>query len=397
MMEKFCHRLTFASLIVLCAGIFTSITLLALSHVLLFLPAVYFFLTMAKEVDFRKVNLSIYFMDIICLALVLSVFANWEEIEKPQENLSKIKYFLLGLLSIFAYRATFSRYMDSKKISLLLYILLGTTSLATLAGLIALFAGTNPLKMTPPCHPTRACGLFGMYMTYGYGIGLFMVLLTGAILYKKELERYISPRILYTAWVVNFLGLYFSYARGAWLSFLLGVPFFFFRKRKKVFFTGLGLGLISLGLALGFSPTVRKMFLDRGESDAQRIAFFQTALRAFAEKPVFGLGHRNFEPQVPEIKARYNIAYPNVGGHAHNNFLEFLASMGIIGFMALFLWHLYWALESLGNRGLIGRLSFPFVVALTVGGLTQYTMGDGENLFLIINLWAIGQVKHLTY
>ena len=395
MMEQVCYRLTFASLIVLCLGLFTSITLSSLSHILLFIPAVYFFLTRAKEVDFKRVNLSVYFMDLICLGLVLSVFANWEEMDKPEEHLFKVKYFLLALLSIFAYRETLTHYLDTKKISLLLNLLLAVTSLATLSGLVGLFAGINPLKMESPCHPTRACGLFGMYMTYGYGLGLFMVLLTGALLYRKELERYVSVKVLWAAWIINSLGLYFSYTRGAWLSVLVGVPFFFFKRRRRAFLSGLGLGLVALGLAFGFSPSVRKMFLERGESDAQRVAFFQAALRAFSERPVFGLGHRNFEPQVPEIKRRYAIAYPEMGGHAHNNFLEFLASMGIVGFMALFLWHLYWALESLGGRNLLGRLSFPFVVALTVGGLTQYTLGDGENLFLILNLWALGQVNHL--
>ena len=393
--DAFHHKMSFASLVVLSLGIFTGVSFTALSHILIFIPGVYFFLKYAKDIDFKKINLSIYFMDLICLSIVISIFVNWTTMDEPHRNLFKVKYFLLAILSIFAYRETFKHYMDDKKISLLLHLFILATTVATLSGLVGLFTGFNPLRMGEPCHPSRACGLYGMTMTYGYGISLFMVLITGAILYRRELEKYISPRILYAAWIINLLGLYFSFARGGWLSFLAAVPFFFFKEKKRTFLSVMGGGLLALSLAFILSPSVREMFLKRTESNNERIASYQTALQAFREKPVWGWGYRNFEPHVLEIKKRHGIAYPEFSGHAHNNFLEHLASTGIVGFMALFLFHFYWSLESFRGTSLISRLSFPFCICFIVGGLPQYTFGDGENLFLILNLWAIGQVGNM--
>ena len=72
------------------------------------------------------------------------------------------------------------------KIKFLIWAFLASTTIATVSGLIGLYTGFNPLKFKNACHPTRACGLYGMYMTYGYGINFFMVIVTGFLFYKNK-------------------------------------------------------------------------------------------------------------------------------------------------------------------------------------------------------------------
>ena len=391
----FHYRLTFISLFILSIGIFSGIVIVTLSHILLFLPGVYFCCKKISDIKFKDIPLSVYCMDMICFSIMLSVFVNWNEIQEPYKNLFKMKYFVLAILSIFAYRETFVNYLDRRKKSFLIHVFVLSTTLATISGLIGLFSGFNPLRLKEACHLSRACGLYGMYMTYGYGIALFMVLLTGAILYRDKFQHYISTKLLWFAWAVNLLGLYFSFTRGGWLSFLCALPFFFFKENKRRFLSAIGIGFLLLTTIFSLSSSARKMFLKREGSNNQRVAFFQTALRAFQEKPILGWGYKNFEPNVLKIKKKYNIRSQKRSGHAHNNFLEHLASTGILGLTALVLWSLYWLLESFKRKDLISSLSFPFIICFFIGGLTQYTFGDSENLFLILNVWALGQIRHL--
>jgi O-antigen ligase len=48
-----------------------------------------------------------------------------------------------------------------------------------------------------------------------------------------------------------------------------------------------------------------------------------------------------------------------------------------------------WAKESWAAASWWGDLNFAFVASFFVSGMTQYTFGDGENLFLIMGIWAV--------
>lgn len=384
MINKRMEQVAYASLVVVCLSVFTSISIGALHHILLIAPALYF---LAK--DHRRWSMSMLMVAGIIVSIFLSVIFNMESIPRIGKSLSSAKYFLIPLLGVFAYRKVD---WSPKRIKILLYTLLIATSVASLCGIIGLYTGYTPIKFKNACHTDRACGLFGMYMTYGYGIGLFMVLMTGALLYREQLKRYIPSWLIYSSWIINFAGLYLSYARGAWIGFLLAVPFFFIKRNLKTFLTIALLGILSVGVSFVASDTVRSMFTDRQYSNEQRLAFFETAWVAFKERPAFGWGYKNFEPNVKMLKQKYEIAYPDFQGHAHNNFLEHLAATGVIGFIVFILFHFFWFKEAWQGNRLIDKLAMPFIVALTVSGMTQVTLGDGENLFLIMTFWSLCQV-----
>lgn len=385
------QRLTFASLIILAIGTFTSISISAGSHILIMLPGLYF---AVKEIkNFKKSDWlgSKGAILAIVVSILLSAVFNADELERPFKTFFKGKYFLIAFLAFFAYRNNLENYLNDARKSFLLKLFLIATSLASLSGLYALFFGFNPLRFGPAAHPDRASGTFGMTMTYAYGISLFCIFIVALWKRRDEVKHLIPIWLLNTAAIVNLLGLYFSYARGAWIGFIVALPFLFlrdnFKRGLQVAFAGVGIVLVMMTL----SSTVREMFLDRVGSDQGRLAFYETAIRAFQEKPIFGWGYKNFEPNVKALKAKYGIARPEFAGHAHNNFLEHLATTGIIGFLALLWFHLAWLRESWSGQGFLAYISLPFIIGLTVSGLVQVTMGDGENLFFILNLWAMSK------
>lgn len=376
------YRLTYAGLIVLVLGIFTSVSGSALSHIFLLVPGLYFALKFFKNRDF-KLSSHWWALAFLFLVSVFSVLMNWTDIEHPLKNLGKTKYFFLALISTFSFHYFKENYMTDKRVKFLINAFLLATSVATISGLIGLWSGFNPLKFKAACHPTRACGLYGMYMTYGYGISLFMVLLTGVIVYKERFTKWVRVEYLYLAWVINFVGLILSFARGGWIGFFCAIPFLFIKDNLKkvvgLFLVGI---LFTVGAYFG-SSTVRNMIANRSESNMQRIAFYQTAYKAFTERPLFGFGYRNFEPNVKKLKRRYDIAWPEFGGHAHNNALEHLASTGVLGLVAFLTFCLLWLKNTYKEP-----ILFAFVMSFCLSGLFQYTFGDGENMFFILGMFS---------
>jgi O-antigen ligase len=375
------HRITFAALIVLACGIFTSVSFSALSHVFLLISGTYFTKRwlLKRDLPIKKSWWALVGVMVVCW---FSVLANWSEIDQPIKNIIKTKYFLVALLSYFSFGYFKRDFLNHKRTAILLKLFLFATTLATISGLVALKTGFNPIKMKDACHATRACGLYGMYMTYGYGISLFMVLMTGMLLNLKLFKKWIAPHWIIIAYGINFLGLVFSFARGAWLGFMIALPFFFLKKQPRKFFMTALIALFIFGISF-ISPKVRDVFLNRSVSNMQRIAFYKTALTVFKEKPLLGYGYRNFEQQVPVLKERYNIEYPERGGHAHNNVLEHLASTGLVGAIAFILFLGLWLGEAYHKSWL-----FAFVISFITSGMVQYTFGDGENLFLILSMFS---------
>jgi O-antigen ligase len=326
----------------------------------------------------------------------------------------KLKYFVLGLISIFLFRELLLRQSNEARLQnakILIRISLFSTVIATLAGLVAMKWGFHFLRWKGPCHVSRNCGSYGMYMTYGYGLSLYVTLYVGYIFYYWKDWYHKSSKSLWihlSALSVLLLGLFLSYCRGAYLGFLGALPFFYFQHQgyrlRKILMILLGC-LLSFGaifwVNIKYVPegTLAQLFIhpQRIESNEQRFALYQAVEKSFWEHPLLGLGYRQFEPQSSEIKKRFALPYPDFAGHAHNNFLEHLASTGLLGFLALLLFHLAWFWESWKRQDIFAYMAVPFIVNLFISGQSQYTLGDGENLFLIMTFYALSQVSDKRY
>ncbi|HAZ11683.1 MAG: hypothetical protein A2X86_18335 [Bdellovibrionales bacterium GWA2_49_15] len=391
-MEQAFYHLTYAALLVLSAGIFTSVSFSALAHILLVVPAVHY---TYKNFPSHKLSKTSWALLGVILTIALSVVANLDILPHPLSNLLKVKYFFISLLGIFALAAVPRNYFSNKRLRVALNLFLLATTVASISGIVAYYTGFNYLKWKPGCHPDRACGLYGMYMTYGYGLSLFMVLLTGLLIYRDEVKQWIPKWWLGLAFAINGFGLYLAFARGGWIGYAIAIPCFFLKKNKKIIFALIAVAALFFVMSYNFLAPFKKMVSDREGSNAQRISFAQTAIVAFKERPVFGWGYRNFEPNVKALKEKYDLDHKYFGGHAHNNYLEHLASTGILGFLAILIFSFFWAYENFKRDDLISRLTFPFVISFIVSGQFQYTFGDGENLFLIMTVFLISEAASI--
>ena len=238
----------------------------------------------------------------------------------------------------------------------------------------------------------RNGGLAGMLMNYAQNMAFFQVILTGMIYYRAEIKKYFNLNFLYAAWVINMLGLYTTYTRGALLAFLVSAPFFFFKEHKKKFLIVICL----LSIAGVILYKVAGDAVVRPGSDVERMSQWKAAWAGFKERPVLGLGYLNFEQMSIALKKKYNIEAQHFGGHAHSNYFEMLASTGLVGFIFFMLWQIFWFIEMYKRDDLIAKFAIPFIVVFVVGGLAQATFTLGANLFLIMPAYALTQINYKT-
>jgi O-antigen ligase len=388
------QTLPFAALSILALFLFTSFSFSAGFHIVIIVPSIYF-LTKGRKEWSKSSWMLLSFVAVAIISILLN------HPPATLKNILKLKYYLLAVLSIYPIKIFLLEKATEKQIKYLYNFALISTTIATTSGLIGLISGFNPLRMKEACHLTRACGMYGMYMTYGYGIALYSLLLVGLAVEKKILHKYFNSRWFYLCLVINIAGLFLSAARGGWIGFFLAIPFFWYLNNKKIFLKVFLMIVIVTGLAYFFIPKVYDVFhsSSRLQSNSIRISQYQAAWIAFKESPFFGIGFKNFEPQSTLIKIRNQIPFESFQGHAHNNFLEVLASTGGIGFLTFFLFLFFWLKEILNSSRSLKILLLPFFVGFIVSGMFQNTFGDGENLFLIMIIYTLSQLgikKHAT-
>lgn len=379
----------YASMMSLALGLFTSMTFLALTHIFILVPCIYFL----NKTNYKVWNKSSWFLLGLIIAIILSIILNQDIIEQGYKSVSKVKYYLLALLAITPFSYWFEEISKNptrqkKLIQYLFIAFFVTTSLASISGMMGVFLGINILKWKF-VYADRNGGLAGMLMNYAHNLCLFQIIVLGFIIYKESIKEYINTNFLYVVFFINLLALYTTYTRGAILAFLVGIPFFFLRKHRKLFLIS-SVALVVIAAAmykLGGTSFIRP------QSDIERTSQWKAAITGFKERPVFGLGYLNFEKLSIPLKIKYNIEAINFGGHAHSNYFEMLASTGIVGFMFFVLWQLSWFVEMYKRDDILGKLGVAFIAVFVVGGLTQATFTLGANLFFIMPVYAITQIN----
>lgn len=381
------HNLIKAALIILIIGLFNSISLMAVFHILMIIPIVYFI----YKRGLKDLPNSTFALLAFCIVAAASVIFNQDVINNGYKNILKLKYFIIGSLSIVPLTWFFNDYLknDRKRfIKILVNLFFISLLIATTSGLIGFYTGFNPLKYKV-VDTYRNKGMFGMIMTYGYQASFAAILLAGFMNERKNLADYYNKPLLYITSIINILGLFLSYTRGALLGFIAGL----FMMRKKVALITIAVFVIGGGVVSLVNPIFIKNEVIRKGSNDKRMTFWKASLYAFKERPLLGYGYKNFESNSKKIKEKYDLPFINNTGHSHNNFLQILSTTGVLGFVFYLLWLVLWIFESIKSNTVVSRIGFLFIVTFIIGGMTQSTIIDGENLFFIFAVYAVSSIR----
>jgi len=321
---------------------------------------------------------------------LLSNIMNFSELANVSKSFRGLRFFFFAPFFVSSFYLIFSFLLQdpSRKNNVLNWFLI-LTSIASLSGLIGLYTGFNYLRFKSVNHDIRNAGMYGMYMTYAYGISLFLTLNLGAIFHYKRFKNIVNFPILCISALLNLIGLYFSYTRGALLGLAFSLPFLFVKSRKQL----IALLLIvstSFSVFVFFTESGKHLFLSssRIRSNMERIAFFKGAIYGFLESPVVGLGVKNIEPNMVRLKVKNNVE-DRKSGHSHNIYLEVLANQGLLGIIILISFLFYSFKIFINMNEAESFIALGFFANFCFSGLFQNTFGDSENLQFMIIIWAV--------
>ena len=393
----------YLSLIFLAFGVFTSISLPSLFHILMIAPIIFSLIIKKQKIQWK---LSSYFLVGFVIWHLVSFAYNFPQNNTSFESyhLGKIKYWLFAILAI----VPLNLYFHQKNLwplkrhqHILIFFGLGII-LSASYGLIGQVFDFDLLTFSRRVFEHREAGLIEE-MRYGYASSLIIIAIASFLLHKyktlKKSHLIFSTLVLLMAMI----GLLGTQTRGAIVSFLCSLVFVFYFYKKKWGLIYLVTFVIATASFFAIRPHLQQItkhrFINTHDvrvSNGKRLGQYQAALYAFKDNKMFGLGPNQFQNFCSWIKMNYQIPFPNYQSHSHNIFLEQMANLGLLGFVFFLGWLLAWiwelyALSKTANP-LPAFIIIPAIFNFMIGGQFELNL-DSVNSFIICALYTLSGIQ----
>jgi O-antigen ligase len=250
--------------------------------------------------------------------------------------------------------------------------------------------------------------LYAETLALASGSAVFMMFSQRENIFGTKIERFSLLLII----LLTFVGILFSESRGVWVALPVAstTTLLLYNRRKAMIFLLLILALLSIpfytenNLRNKAKSIVTSVYTEgiKG-STGTRIELWKGALLIFKESPLLGAGTGNFEPSIKRLVQAKILKETPTMVHAHNIFLQALATRGIVGFailVAILTALTMWGINETKFSGGIGGYIIAFCTILTiVGGLTEDNLGTTKYLaaycFTIGLFGSIGTIENL--
>tara|TARA_R110001592_G_scaffold307299_2_gene580674 strand:- start:188036 stop:189481 length:1446 start_codon:yes stop_codon:yes gene_type:complete len=242
------------------------------------------------------------------------------------------------------------------------------------------------------------------HTSYGAVLALYLPVTVLLLIYGKFKSDWVKP-ILIAILTILVIGLILSYTRAAWVSILGAFGVWCILKFKipsKLVYTGAGLMVVLFFVyqnrlfddleknrqdsSDNLSEHVESISnISSDASNLERINRWNSALRMFADRPVFGFGPGTYMFQYAPFQKNdeKTIISTNLGevGNAHSEYLGPLSEGGLFGslsFIALLIASLYYGIN-LYKRIPEDDVMKQLVLGLVLGLITYYIHGILNN------------------
>jgi O-antigen ligase len=184
---------------------------------------------------------------------------------------------------------------------------------------------------------------FGPFMSIGFGMSCFLLRWRG---WRNE------RKLVLMAAFISLAGAISSFARGTFVALAGVVTLLFIRARNKVRFLSGGVMIALLALALAwvvvprfvqeYYEEVSTIWIDGTEEKTanDRLYLWTRGIAMFWDHPIFGVGPGCYGYRLPSYITResareWGVRFQMYGRSIHNIYLEVLATMGLLGSLAL--------------------------------------------------------------
>lgn len=396
-------------LFVLCLATFGGVVLIGPAHILI---AIGIMIQVGRNVAIKKerrffseekITLSSWFLLVFLVICLISILVHWGDYQDGIGTAKKLRYVFLVLLVLYIPGCT-----DLLSSRVVRIIALSCVSLSIFVvcvpSIVSHHTGFN-LITGEALKYGRASGVSGTILTFSYTLQFFILLIAAIVLSGKMERRWLDETIrpgiarwvgITGLWTVLLLALFFSESRGAIIGVLAGGGVLAVVLRKRwLMITGAACVLVLAVIALASGSRL----LDY--RDPVRMTIWKTASLTFLDHPLLGVGYRGLEEKSDQLAEQYGV--PPLSnrerksyyfkGHAHNNFLEAFAGMGILGGLAFLGFCGAWLYECSRTPGM-SLFILPSVVAFCVSGLFESTFIDAEVVNVVMLFYLASQLAY---
>jgi len=296
------------------------------------------------------------------------------------------KFFALQLLALTAFLALLYRYAATEtRVRILVYVVISVAIVSAVFGILRQTSQHEIGFLLPLLKPNEGFAQFINKNHFAYLMEMAFGLAVGLIVAESSRQRLVYFALLLPLWVA--LGL--SNSRGGILAMLTQVVIatLFLLKAKTVrivLVPVLVLGVVVGTLWLGGDRLVSNLEAARNElttntndssEGASRNEIWRATLKMFAAHPILGVGLGAYWIGITAYHDASGVLVPQ---EAHNDYLELLASGGVIAF-ALGVWFVFSVIDLAGKNlwsssGFVRAARFGAV--LGIAGVAVHSLVD---------------------
>lgn len=233
---------------------------------------------------------------------------------------------------------------------------------------------------------------FGSSVLTISGLMVMLVPIFCVILLDKEFPNYVKAAALWALGCVGF-GMYGNQSRGSWLFNMIMVPIVSLPYVMKRFIHVVAVLAALGGVIWGFST--QPQYVARFESitntttDGSNLGRFEvwtSSINMFKDYPAIGVG-------IGQWRTKYEESYrlPSENQHlyhAHNNFIQLLSEVGILGLLGVLIFYVYMVID---NAKIWYRRRDPYSLCAMIAvffyvfvfGQIEYTLDNSSGIRLM--------------
>ncbi len=316
-------------------------------------------------------------LDYAFLAYVIAeLLAGAFSLDPAHSFVNARRVLLIGI--VYALASTLQDVRDRKRA---VAVLLGAAGVVGTIGVVKVVLGM--------IDANQRLGVFQFYMTTAGVMMIAALLLIPFVVHPSTPRR--ARFAAAVALVPVLLSLYATVTRGAYLAVVAGAIAIAVIRNRKLLIPLAAIVALTVVFAPPFVESRIRSIVDlQHPENSSRLMVWTASARIIAEYPVLGVGDIDlgalFRTYAPP-------GYPDLWGHAHNNVLQFLATLGIVGTAAVLwmfvrMWVAAWRVHR-GVRddwfeGSVALGALAVFVGVQVHGLTEWSFGDQE---IAVLLW----------
>lgn len=191
----------------------------------------------------------------------------------------------------------------------------------------------------------RLLGLVQSATYHAHANGLLLIFFLVVLFFKfKKLSLSYKLLSIFAVALMAF-SIFLTFTRGIWLSLTITTLIFSFFQQRKLFLVGLiSASVLTLGL-YNFSEKFKERVehsMQTKSADHERWDLFSVHLKLVKDSPVVGIGYADNLSHTPaETWTKYGYPAGNINSHAHNQFLNVVATTGVLGLIPFLLFY-FW-------------------------------------------------------